>query len=400
MPYYRYTTIDKAGRKHAGMVDARSKDLALSLLKSQGFYVVKVVEKKPSIFASLVELRGVPTKETVAFTRQFSTMISAGLPMSNALDVLAKQTTNDPMRKVLFNILQDIEGGSSLSEALGKYPDVFSVTYQSLVRAGEYSGKLDILLQKLAENLEDRAELKAKFISALIYPAIVVLAMVGVFFVLMLYVVPKLATMYESLNVDLPFLTIIMIGISNFMVRYMYVLVLGAVGMFFGLRYFFGTTRGKELLSELSFRAPVLGKLNSRKELTEFTRTFSLLIGSAVPIVESLNIAAQAITNKGYQEAALSAARYVEKGNTLSEYFKKNPAFPKIFGQMVSVGEETGKMDEVLEKLADYFDGEVDSLIKGFSAAVEPLILILLGSMVGLLIISIITPIYKITSAI
>ena len=400
MPLFAYTASDVNGNKKTGTVDARTRELAVGLLKGQGLYVIELAEKRDSIFNKIGFISNVPQNEIVQFTRQFSTMISAGLPISRALDVLSAQSANKQLRKMLMEILRDIEGGSSLSMALSRHPQAFPPTYQALVRAGEASGKLDEILKRLADTMEKQRELNSKFKAAMIYPSIVFLAMIGVFVIMMIFVIPKLADMYESLDVELPAMTQAMISLSDFFVENIVVMFILAVIAFIGSRYFLKTESGKEVISNVFFNLPVFGKINRQKEITDFTRTLALLIASAIPIVEALNIVAGVMKNKHYSEAAYEAATAVEKGNALSEYIKTNTIFPPLLGQMASVGEETGQLDEVLDRVANYLEGEVDHSVKGLSAALEPVILIMLGSMVGFLIVSIITPIYKITSSI
>lgn len=399
MTLFIYTATDSSGAKKSGIVDAHNESLAAGLLKNQGLYVINLEEKRESLLEGLLSFRGVSEGDVVTFTRQFSTMISSGLPLARSLEVLADQTSSRGLRKVILDCLRDVEGGASLSSALTRFPRVFNPTYRALVRAGESSGKLDEILKRLAETMEAERELSGKFKAAMVYPAIVMIAMVGVFVLMMVFVVPKLATLYKSLNVPLPFMTRAMIGVSNFMVSNMYILVIAFAGVVLGVRYFLRTDPGKELISFLSFNVPVFGRINKEKDIAQFTRTLSLLIASAIPIVEALKIVSDVVGNKAYKQAALDAALSVEKGNPLSEFLKHNKIFPPLLSQMASVGEETGQMDAVLAKVAGYFDGEIDNLVKGLSAALEPLILIFLGAMVAVLIISIITPIYKITSA-
>lgn len=400
MPVYKYSGTDTNGKRKDGTVDARSQELAISLLKNQGLFVISLSLQKNSLLDQLKNLRGVPDNEVVAFTRQFSTMISAGLPMARALEVLADQTTHLGMKRLIIEVLRDIEGGAPLSAALARYPDQFGSTYQALVRAGESSGKLDEILRRLATTLEADRELKAKFKSAMVYPTIVFLAMIGVFIMLMVFVVPKLAEMYKSLSVELPFVTRAMIGVSDFMVKNIFILGGATVAGFFIQRSFFKSPAGKELKSRVMFGLPVFGAINRLKDITSFARTLSLLVGSAIPIVEALKIVADVVDSSAYRNAAFEAAKVVEKGNPLSEYFKYNKIFPPLLAQMVGVGEETGQLDEVLDKVSNYFASEVDHSVEGLSAALEPIILIALGVMVGVLILSIITPIYKLTTSI
>lgn len=400
MAIYTYTASDSAGNKKSGTVDARTRDLAVGLLKSQGLFVIDLAEKRKTFLEQFGFYGKIPQSEVVTFTRQFSTMQSAGLPISRALDVLANQSSHKGMKKVIMEVLRDVEGGSSLSMALSRHPHSFPPTYQALVRAGEASGKLDEILKRLATTMEKQRELNSKFKSAMIYPGIVFAAMIGVFVLMMVFVIPKLANMYKSMNVDLPAMTQAMITVSDFFVNNIIIMIMLSIGAFFGLRAFLRTDSGKEVISNIIFRIPVFGKINQQKEVTDFTRTLSLLIASAIPIVEALNIVAGVMRNKDYREAAFEAATAVEKGNALSEYIKANKVFPPLLGQMVSVGEETGQLDDVLDRVANYLESEVDHSVKGLSSALEPVILLMLGGMVGFLIVSIITPIYKITSSI
>ena len=400
MPLYKYSATDTSGNRKTGTVDARTEELAVNLLRNQGFYVINLERQKNTVFESVINFRGVPEGEVVTFTRQFSTMVSAGLPLARALEVLAEQAKNQNFSRILYDILRGFEGGAALSVALGRFPRIFSPTYQALVKAGESSGKLDEILKRLAITMEADRDLKAKFKSAMIYPTIVFIAMIGVFIMMMIFVIPKLAQMYESLDVELPFITQVMIAVSDFMVKRFYVVILAAAGVFFGIKSFLGTDEGRQFISTLTFGLPIFGKINRQRDVTQFTRTLGLLISAAIPIVEALKIVSGVVGSLQYKQGAIEAAQIVEKGDALSEYFKKNRQFPPLLGQMVSVGEETGQLDAVLDKVANYFAGEVDNSVAGLSAALEPVILILLGSMVGLLIISIITPIYKITTSI
>jgi len=400
MAIFKYTAKDYGGTTRSGTVDARTKELALNLLKTQGLYVVTLEEKKENIFEEILNFRGVPVGEVVSFTRQFSTMVSAGLPVARAMEVLANQTQNAVFRKILQDVLRSIEGGSALSAALGRYPNVFPETYQALVRAGESSGKLDDILKRLATTMESDRELTSKFKAAMVYPIIILFAMLGVFVILMIFVIPKLADMYKGLNVPLPAVTQAMIDISDFMVANKLILAILAVAGGLLLRYALKTPQGKYITTEISFKIPVFGAINKQKDLAQFTRTLSLLMSAAIPIVEALSIVSAVVSSNAFRKAAAESAKMVEKGTALSQCFKGNPVFPPVVGQMASVGEETGKMDEVLDRLANYYDGEIDHLIKGLTSALEPIILVMLGSMVGFLIISIITPIYKITSSI
>jgi type IV pilus assembly protein PilC len=399
MPVYTYTARDAAGNIKTGSVDARTNQSAIALLKERGVYVISLNEKNDSFFNQLGNIRGVPGSDLVAMSRQLATMVAAGLPISKTLDVLLQQTNNATLRKVLTECLRDVEGGTPLSAAFGRHPTVFSPTFQALVHAGESSGKLDEVLLRIAVTMEAEQELNSKFKTAMVYPVIVIGAMVLVFFGMVFFVIPRLADMYESLNVPLPMITQFMINLSKWMTKYWYVFLILAAAMVFAIKTFLSSQVGKEFRSQFAFKAPVFGRITKLKEYAQFTRTLGLLISAAIPIVEALNIVAQVSGNSNIRRATREAALNVEKGNSLSDYLKKSPIFPPLVGQMVSVGEETGKVDEMLTQISAFYDRETDHAVKGLSAALEPLILIMLGVMVAILIISIIVPIYKITSA-
>ncbi|MBW6441796.1 type II secretion system F family protein [Patescibacteria group bacterium] len=400
MPIYSYTAKNNAGGKIDGSVEARNQDIAVSLIKNQGFTVVSIRERSSGLSDALLDFRGVPHGEVVTFTRQLSTMISAGLPISRGLEVLSNQSSNNKFKKIITEVLRSVEGGASLSASFSMHPKVFSTTYVSLVRAGESSGKLDTILKKLADNMEADRELNSKFKSAMIYPTIIFIAMIGVIFILMVFVIPKLTEMYEGMQIELPAITKMLITVSRFAVKYVYLIVIFAIGSVLGIRSFFTSERGRNVVSELIVKVPIFGKITLMKDYASFSRTLSLLMGAAVPIVDALNIVSVTMSGMNFRRGIQEAAKQVEKGNSLSNFFKNDTRFPSLLGQMAGVGEETGKMDEVLERVAVYYEGEVDNLVKGLSSALEPVILVMLGGMVGFLIISIITPIYKLTSSI
>ena len=400
MPIYTYTAKNNVGGTVSGDVEARNRETAVGLLKNQGFTVVSIKEKTAGFSDILSDFKNVPQGEVATFTRQLSTMVSAGLPIARAIEVLSSQSTNSKLKKIISDVLKSVEGGASLSASFSLYPKVFSNTYVSLVRAGESSGKLDVILKKLADNMEADRELNSKFKSAMIYPIVILVAMMAVMLILMVFVMPKLTTMYEGMQIELPATTKMIINVSNFMAKYIYLILIVIVGLVIVIRSFFSSERGKNFVSEIIGKVPVFGKITLMKDYSSFSRTLSLLINAGVPIVDALNIVSVTMSGMPLRRAIQEAARQVEKGNSLSSFFKSNSAFPPLIGQMMGVGEETGKTDEVLERVAVYYEGEVNNLVKGLSSALEPLILVILGVMVGFLIISVITPIYKLTSAI
>ncbi|HQG58417.1 MAG TPA: type II secretion system F family protein, partial [bacterium] len=290
MPIYTYTAKNNIGGTVSGDVEARNRETAVGLLKNQGFTVVSIKEKSAGFTDILVDLRGIPQGEVATFTRQLSTMVSAGLPISRALEVLSSQATNKKFKKVIADVLKSVEGGASLSASFSLYPKVFSSTYVSLVRAGESSGKLDTILKKLADNMEADRELNSKFKSAMIYPVVILVAMVIVMIILMIFVMPNLTQMYEGMQIELPATTKIIINVSNFMAKYIYLILLIIVGLFIFIRSFFTSEKGKRFVSEIIVKIPVFGKITLMKDYSSFSRTLSLLISAGVPIVDALNI--------------------------------------------------------------------------------------------------------------
>ncbi len=344
-------------------------------------------------------LQRVSLNDQVNFTRQLSTMINAGLPMTEALSLLRSQARTTTMMQVVDNILRDVEGGSSLAVAVGKHPEVFSKIYISLVKAGEAAGVLDQILMRLADNLEKERDFQGKVKGALVYPVIVIIGMMGVVFIMMIFVIPRLTSMYKDMGADLPLPTKILISLSSFLVGFWWLVGVGIVGLVVLFLRWKKTKAGKNALDHLMFKLPIAGPLFQQINLTEFTRTLGLLVGAGIPIIEALKIVSEAVDNVIYQDGIVEAARQVEKGFPLSQPLSQNSNFPALLGQMVKTGEETGKMDEILMRMSLFYESESERAIKGLTTAIEPIIMVVLGVGVAFLILSIILPIYKLTSA-
>jgi type IV pilus assembly protein PilC len=303
------------------------------------------------------------------------------------------------MQKIVAQLLADVEAGESLSGAIGKHPKIFSPTYIALVKSGEVGGVMDTVLARLAENMEKQQEFGSKVKGAMIYPTIIVIGMVIVSFVMMIFVIPKLLSLYSDFNATLPLPTRILIGISGFFLRFWPVVILLAVGGFYLFNLYKSTPTGRRKVDELIFKIPVFGELQRQVILTELTRTLALMVGAGVPILEALNITSGVVGNTVISEALRDAAKQVEKGFPISFSFGRHPeAFPFLLSQMVAVGEETGKMDEVLTKISHIFEVESDEEVKGLTAAIEPIVMVILGLGVGFLVIAVILPIYNLTS--
>ena len=400
MKRFNYKAKDSAGRVVTGEVEAADMSSAAKLIKGKGFFVISLTPKIDNPLSLLRRMREKITGSDVAtFTRQLSTMINAGLPTTEGLLILRSQSKKS-MQRVVAQLLADVEAGDSFSNALSKHPKIFGKTYIALVKSGEVGGVLDAVLLRLADNLEKQQEFGSKVKGALIYPVIIVVGMVLVSAIMMIFVIPKLLSLYSDFNATLPLPTKILIGMSSFFVKYWFiVLALGGIALYV-LRLYKATPEGRRKIDELIFKIPVYGELQRQIILTELTRTLSMMVGAGVSILESLHITSEVVGNTLISDALIDAANQVEKGFPIAFAFSRHPeAFPFILSQMVAVGEETGKMDEVLTKISRIFEVESDEKVKGLTAAIEPIVMVVLGLGVGFLVIAVILPIYNLTSS-
>ena len=401
MPTYFYKAKNAQGQETRGTVEVGDQKQALAILREKNIYPFFLKEKTENFLTFILKrlIYRVTLTDVSTFTRQLATMISAGLPLTEAL-VLLKSQGKPALAEATEGILRDVEGGLSLAGALEQHPKIFSPVYVSLVRAGESAGVLDNILNRMADNLESQREFQAKIKGAMIYPIVIVTGMILVAAIMMIFVIPKLLSLYQEFDAQLPAATKALISISNLSVRFWWVVLLGLVGLAYAYKMFNSKKSGKRKIDEFKFKIPVAGKLINQTTLAEFTRTLGLLIGAGVPITEALEISAKTANNLVIEEGIEIANKQVKKGLPLSSAIAKNEFFPPIVSQMLSVGEETGKLDEVLLKVSKYFQSESEESLKGLTTAIEPLIMIVLGVGVGFLIIAIILPIYNLTSQI
>lgn len=399
MNRFIYKAREKSGKVVEGEVEARDASSAAKLVKGKGLTVISIKPKREGVFGFLKNVRSrISSREVANFTRQFSTMINAGLPVTDSLSILKLQS-QEKLQAIVGRVLGDVENGESLSTAFSKYPDVFSATYVALIRAGETGGVLDKVLGRIADNLEKGEEFKGKVRAALIYPIIVIVGMIIVTFIMLIFVVPKLLSLYGEFNAALPLPTLILISISNFFVQFWPFFIILAIVSFFILRSFSRTKAGRYKIDEFSFKLPIFGDLQLKVLLTDLARTLALMVGSGVPIIEGMQVTANAAGNVVIRDALMDASHQVEKGFPIAFSFAKHPeAFPYIFSQMVAVGEESGKVDEVLTKLAQVFESESDQKVKALTSAIEPIVMLILGLGVGFLAVAVILPIYNLTS--
>lgn len=398
---FSYKAVNSDGKKIRGFVEANEQNDASSYLRQRGLIPIEITIQKDSGFEKMFpSLNGVGKKDLVLFTRQLSSMLSSGLTLLKSLEILQAQVTNNALREVLGSIVLDIEEGRSFSSAITKYPNIFPEIYVSLVKAGESSGLLDKVFLRLANNLEKEQKLRSMVRGAMIYPAIVILLMIVVVIIMMVFVIPQVNQLYDQLNAKLPLATLLVVNLSNIFLRG-WVFIAGIVGIIiYALIRWRTTPKGRESYDRVILRIPFFGRIITESILTEFSRTFGLLIGTGTLVVDALNQSAGVTGNLGYEEAIGGVSKRVEKGMSVGEAMEYYSYFPPLLIQLVKVGEETGKMDENLMKAAEYFEDEVNQAVKNLSTVMEPFIIVVLAIGVGFLIFSIITPIYGIISQI
>lgn len=400
MPQFKFVAKDANGKKFSGEVEANDESALAKILQKEQLVPIEIKSKEDqSTFSKGFSFGGgVSSSEVVGFTRQLSTMISAGLPLTDALVILQKQTKSKIFSRILSQVVADVEGGLSLSQAMSKHQKAFDIVYIKLIEAGETGGVLDKVLNKLAQSLEKEREFKSKTKGAFIYPSIVIAVMIVVMSLMMIFVVPKLTGLYAEIGTQLPLPTRILIAVSEFMRNFWWLLILMVVGGMWGLKVYSKTEKGSQVISRIVLALPVWGKIRKTLILTEFTRTLGLLIGTGIPIIVALKVVRDILSSPSYKEGIDAAIIRVERGSPLYVPLSTNASFPPIISQMIRVGEETGKVDEVLGRLSLYFESESENMVRNLTTALEPAILVVLGLGVGTLVLSIILPIYNLTS--
>lgn len=398
MKMFRYKVRSSTGESSSGALEAMDENQAAAILRSKGFLVTSLSESDEFNIEAMMSNFSKPKQDDIAnFTRQMSTMIASGLPLVEALRLLRDQSSA-ALRPIIDKVLTEVEGGSTLADAMASTGTAFSSVYIALVRAGETAGVLDNVLRKLADNLDKQREFRSKTRGAMVYPVIVFVGMIVIVVLMMVLVVPKLTAMYEDFGAELPGPTKLLMSISGFFVNQWYVIAIVSIGGFMLFRNWVKTEVGALLFEQITFRIPIYGKLKRDLILTEFARTISVLLSAGISILDALNIVSETLGSKIFGAQVKQAAVFVEKGVPLSDAVARIEGFPPILAQMVSVGEETGKLDEVLAKLALYYESESETKVKALTTAIEPLIMVMMGIGVGFLVIAVIMPIYNLTS--
>lgn len=399
MPVFTYTAKDIQGEYHKGEVETVDEYQGAQLLRRKKLIVISLKPKSQNQKKLLERyLFKVSFSDVVIMTRQMATMIQAGLVLSEALDILEEQQTNKRFKEVLGKISSDLKGGLDFATAIEKHPDVFPSLYSKLVRAGQASGKLDTILLELASNLEKERSFKSKVRGAMIYPIVVITMMFAVMLIMVFFVMPKLMSLYSESGIDLPLPTKIMLGVAGLALNFWWAGIILGILAVMGIKRFLATPSGRMLFDRTMLKVPVIGKVTTLVIMTNFTRTFGLLIASGLSMLEAIRIVGNIVGNSAYKESFDIAYKGVERGLTFSSQLIALPVFPRIVGQMIKTGEETGKLDDIMFRLADYFESEADNALKNITTLIEPIILVVLGLGVALLVVSIILPIYQLTT--
>ena len=399
MPAFLYSARPATGGDiQSGEIDLKTKDEVLSYLHKQKLIPVSVREKPKQL--SLTIGTGIKTKDIVIFTRQFATMINAGLPLVQSLDILAEQTENEHLQKTIQDVLYDVESGHTLADAMGKHPRVFTDLYVNMVAAGEAGGILDIILLRLATFLEKNDALIRKIKGAMIYPAVIFAVAISAVAILLIFVIPTFQQMFDAAGIALPLPTRIVIAMSAFLQGYWWACIIGLVGAAFGLRATYRTSNGRLTIDRMLLRFPIMGDLLRKASVARFTRTLGTLVSSGVSILEGLEITAKTSGNRVIHDAVMGSRASIAGGETISGPLKESGVFPPMVVQMINVGEQTGGLDEMLTKIADFYDEEVDAAVEALLSALEPVMIVFLGVIVGGMIVAMYLPIFDMINAV
>ena len=397
MASFAYVVKDKSGRTHSGSLECESKQALIERLWKQDFVVLSIQEREGKRAVMKVGEGPVRTVQLVIFSRQLATMVASGIPIIGSLDVLAEQIEDKAFQHILKRIRDDVEAGSSFSDSLKKHPRAFSDFFVNMVRAGESSGRLDEILDRVASYLEKIDVLRRKVSSSLFYPAFVSsLAMLITAF-LVIVVVPKFRDIFTSLGGQLPMPTRILLGISDALRHYFVVVVAGIFLSGVGCKFYIGTKGGRMWFDHLKLTVPIIGKLLQKVAIARFARTLATLTRSGVPILTALEIVARTAGNKVIEEAVVGARSSIREGENIADPLAQSKAFPPMVTRMIAVGEKTGELERMLSKIADFYENEVDAAVTGLTSLIEPLIIGILGIVIGGIVIALFLPVFKIS---
>ena len=383
-----------AGEPQSGEIEVARQEEALDILRKKKILITSMKPKTGGF--NMPKLGGgVSTKDLAIFTRQFATMISAGLPLVQCLDILAKQSSKPSFGRIIGEVTREVESGSTLSDALGKHKKVFDDLFRNMVAAGEAGGVLDEILMRLASYIEKADALKRKIQSAMVYPAVVLSVALGATAFMLIFIIPTFAKMFMDFGGELPLPTKIVLGMSSFLTHFWWALVAAIIGLVVAFNRFYATENGKRTIDAIMLKFPVLGDVLLKGGVARFTRTLGTLIASGVPILSGLEITARTAGNKIIAEAIMSARASIREGETVSAPLKTSGVFPPMVVQMISVGEQTGALDEMLTKIAVFYEAEVDDAVDALTSIIEPCMIVLMGGIVGGMVVAMYLPMFK-----
>ena len=397
MPTFTYTARTAQGELKTATIDAANRDEVVAQLRRQRMNVVKVDEQAARKKAASGSIK---MRDVVIFTRQFSTMINSGLPLVQALDILAKQTENKVLSDVTRAVVFDVESGNTVADALAKHPKAFSELYVNMVAAGEAGGILDTILMRLATFMEKNDALVRKVKGAMIYPGVIMSVAAIAIMVLLIFVIPVFENMFASVGLALPLPTRVVIGMSKFLTGYWWAVLAALVAGFYGIKSYYATSDGKLRIDSLMLKAPVLGDVLRKSAVSRFTRTLGTLISSGVSILDGLEITAKTAGNRVISDAIMASRASIAGGDTIAAPLQKSQVFPPMVISMIAVGEQTGGLDEMLSKIADFYDEEVDAAVSGLLSLLEPVMIVFLGVVVGGMVVAMYLPIFDMINAV
>jgi len=401
MPVYNYVGITKKGRTLKGEIEAADERIAMSQLKRRNLTVKKLKPKPKDLFENVAFMQPkITNKDIVIFTRQFSTMIDAGLPLVQGLNILGDQAENPSFRKVIKTITRDVEGGATLAEAMKKHPKVFDNLFVNLIAAGEVGGILDTILQRLATYIEKAEKLKSQIKGAMTYPIVVISVAILVIAVILIFVIPVFQEMFSSFGKALPVPTQMVVNMSEFLKANIHYIIIALVVFIFAFKKYRNTAAGRKQTDALALKLPIFGPLLKKVAVARFTRTLGTMISSGVPILDALDVVAKTSGNVVLEEVIFEVRASIAEGQTIAEPLSETDIFPRMVVQMISVGEATGALDTMLEKIADFYDDEVDTAVEALTSMLEPLLMVFLGGSIGGLVIAMYLPIFQLAGAV
>jgi type IV pilus assembly protein PilC len=400
MPMFEYTARNPSGQIQKGQVEAQSKEEVGAYLRKNRLVLVSVREPPKQINISFGGAKRIKTRDIVIFTRQFATMINAGLPLVQSLNILSQQSENKALRDVTKAVVYDVESGNTLADAFRKHPKAFTDLYVNMVAAGEAGGILDTILLRLATFLEKNDALVRKVKGAMVYPGVIITVAAAAIAILLIFVIPTFQSMFASVGLELPLPTRIVIGMSNFLIGYWWAVLLGIAGIIFAIRSYYTTPNGRRQIDAAMLKAPVLGDMLRKSAVSRFTRTLGTLVSSGVSILEGLEITAKTAGNRVIHDAVMESRNSIAGGETIAAPLEKSRVFPPMVISMIAVGEQTGGLDEMLSKIADFYDEEVDVAVSALLSLMEPAMIVILGVIVGGMVVAMYLPIFDMMNAV